>query len=93
MIGEFEKLRETGLTREELESAKKYLAGTIEIGLQSNSAQAAMYVLNEVIGAGYDSVDRLGDEIASVTAEEAFKVIQDYIDTSKYSLAVVTSGE
>jgi zinc protease len=92
LIHQFEKLREKGLSETELDSAKKHVIGTIEIGLQSNSSQAATYVMKEAIGAGYDSVDKLGDEIASVTTEEAMGVIESYIDTSRHSLAIVTSG-
>jgi zinc protease len=70
ILKELEKLRENGLTNEELRAAKKYLVGTLKIGLQTNGSQAMHMALDELYGLGYDHTQRFMEEVEGVTKED-----------------------
>jgi zinc protease len=55
---------------EELSRSKQWLLGSQIMRLQRNMAQAISYGANEVLGFGYDVVDRLPEIIQAVTGED-----------------------
>jgi len=57
-LKEVAEVREHGVTPDELDRAKKWMIGTYEIGLQSNSAYADKMMYNELIGIGYEETVR-----------------------------------
>jgi len=58
---------------EELERAKEWLIGSQIMQLQRNLSQAMIYGTYEVLGFGYDVVDRTPELIQGVTAEDIVK--------------------
>ncbi len=87
ILGEVAKLREEGVTDEELESAKKYLRGSYMIRLESNANQAYDFAYYECLGAGYDYPDRYLEGLLEVTKDDVMKAAGTYLD--KYALASV----
>jgi zinc protease len=77
------------VTEEELERAKKYLIGTYEISLQSNSAQAFDLGLNEAYGLGYNFYQHYPKEILKVATQDILKVAKKYIDLDRYVMAII----
>ena len=67
---ELEKVAAERVDEEELTRAKQWMLGTQIMQLQRNMAQAFSYGTNEVLGFGYDVVDRLPEIIQSVTRED-----------------------
>lgn len=61
------KVKEEGLTEEELEGAQKYLIGNFEIGLQTNGAQASHITFDELYGLGFDFIQKYPDYIQRVS--------------------------
>lgn len=86
---ELARLREEPISMAELEQAKKYLTGTYEISLQSNSAQAEQIAFNELYGLGYDNGPRYLAAINNITAEDLRRVAQTYFDDDAQTLVVV----
>lgn len=83
------RLARGGLTPAELERAKRYLVGSYEIGLQSNSAQATQMGLDELYGLGYNYGPRYVAAIEGVKAKDVAQVAQQYIKLDQYLQAEV----
>ncbi len=88
-LRELRKVREEGLTEDEVERAKRYLIGNFEIGLQTNRAQANQSSTDELYGLGFDHFRKYPEMIQKVTTEEVQRVARDYIDLENYALAII----
>lgn len=93
VLRELKKVKEEGLSGEEVERAKKYLIGNFEIGLQTNGAQAGQISADELYGLGYDHYRRYADEIRKVSKEEVHRVAKKYFTLDAYTLAIVRPPE
>lgn len=91
--GELRQLTQEKVAQEELWRAKRYLIGTYEIGLQTNSDQAFDLAHNERYGLGYDFGERYVKGIEAVSAEDILKVVKKYIQLDKYVLVTVGPEE
>ncbi len=89
VLRELKKVKEEGLTEEEVVRAKKYLIGNFEIGLQTNGAQANQVSLDELYGLGFDHYRKYPLEIEKVTREDVLRVARDYFNLDAYALAIV----
>jgi zinc protease len=89
ILRELKKVKEEGLTEEEVERAKKYLIGNFEIGLQTNGAQANQMSLDELYGLGFDHYQKYPQEIQKVTREDVNRVAQKYFILEAYAIAIV----
>jgi len=89
VLTELKKVKEKGLTEEEVERAKKYLIGNFEIGLQTNGAQANQMSLDELYGLGFDHYQTYPQEIQKVTREDVNRVAQKYFNLEAYAIAIV----
>jgi len=89
VLRELKKVKEEGLTGEEVDRAKKYLIGNFEIGLQTNSAQANQMSLDELYGLGFDHYEKYPREIEEVTKEDVDRVAKKYLNLESYAVAVI----
>ena len=89
VLRELKKVKEGGLTEDEVDRAKRYLIGNFEIGLQTNRAQANQSSTDELYGLGFDHFRKYPETIQKVTAEEVRRVARDYIDLENYALAII----
>ena len=89
VLRELKKVKDEGLTEEEVERAKKYLIGNFEIGLQTNGAQANQMSLDELYGFGFDHYQKYPQEIQRVTKEDVNRVAKKYFDLEAYVLAII----
>ncbi|PJB42771.1 MAG: hypothetical protein CO106_05510, partial [Deltaproteobacteria bacterium CG_4_9_14_3_um_filter_44_9] len=69
--------------------ARRYILGSFEIGLQTNSAKAATMAFGERYGLGFSNFMEYPGKISEVTADDVLRVARKYIDLNRYSLAVV----
>jgi len=90
---ELKKIKEEGLTEEEIERAKRYLIGNYEIGLQTNSAWANTLSLDELYSLGFDHYQRYISEIQKVTKDDIQKIVNKYFNLEGYSLAIIRPKE
>jgi zinc protease len=86
---ELARLREELVSPAELEQAQKYLTGSFEISLQSNSAQSEEMSFNELYGLGYEHGTRYLAAINAVTAEDIRRVARTYFEDNTDTLVVV----
>ena len=89
VLRELKKVRDRGLTEEEVDRAKKYLVGNFEIGLQTNGAQANQMSLDELYGLGFDHYQKYPQEIQKVTRDEVNRVAKKYLNVGTYVLAIL----
>ena len=89
VLRELKKVREEGLTEEEVDRAKKYLIGNFEIGLQTNGAQANQMSLDELYGLGFDHYQKYPQEIQKVTQEDVNRVAKKYFKLETYAIAII----
>jgi zinc protease len=89
VLRELGKVKQEGLTEDEVERAKRYLVGNFEIGLQTNRAQANTMSLDELYGTGYDHYQRYPEEIQKVSKEDVRRVAQKYFNFEAYALAII----
>jgi zinc protease len=89
VLRELRKVKEGGLTEEEVERGKKYLIGNFEIGLQTNGAQANQMSLDELYGLGFDHYQKYPQEIRRVSREDVNRVANRYFTLEAYTLAII----
>jgi zinc protease len=89
VLRELKKVREEGVTEEEVDRAKKYLIGNFEIGLQTNGAQANQMSLDELYGFGFDHYQKYPLEIQKVTKEDVNRVAKQYFNLESYVIAII----
>ncbi len=82
------RVREHGVTAQEVERAKHYVVGSYEIELQKNSALAAMLAFDERYGLGYQEVESYAQNILAVTPEMVQRIARTYL-TVDQSLVVI----
>lgn len=88
-LKEIEEVRAHGVTAEEFDRAKKWMIGTYEIRLQSNSAYADKMMYNELYGIGYEETFREPEKIEAVTLEEVNRVAAKVLHTDRHTIAVL----
>ena len=93
VLRELKKVKEEGLTAEEVERAKKYLVGNFEIGFQTNGAQANQMSLDELYGLGFDHYQRYPREIEKVKKEDVDRVARKYLNLESYVIAIVRPAQ
>jgi len=89
VLRELRKVKEEGLTEEEVERAKRYLIGNFEIGLQTNGAQANQFSLDELYGLGFDHYQRFPHEIQKVSKEDVHRVAEKYFKLEAHAMAII----
>ena len=83
------RVREGGVTTQEVERARRYLVGSYEIELQKNSALAAMLAFDERYGIGYQEADAYAQNILAVTPEMVQHVARTYLSVERSSVVIV----
>jgi zinc protease len=89
VLRELRKVKEEGLTEDEVERAKRYLIGNFEIGLQTNGSQANHMSLDELYGMGFDHFQEYPQEIQRISKEDVHRVAQKYFNLEAYTLAII----
>ncbi|MFQ6137079.1 MAG: M16 family metallopeptidase, partial [Candidatus Hydrothermarchaeales archaeon] len=77
---EFDSLKEELVTEEELERAKKRLAGNYVMRHESNKGQARYLAFFESLGVGYGYDERYIEEVEGVTQEDIQRVARKYFE-------------
>ena len=73
----------------ELDRARAHLIGTHAIGLQRNSARAAVYAFDECYGLGANASSQYAERISAVSAADVLSAAQRVLDPKAEVLALV----
>jgi zinc protease len=91
-VSEFARLSRDGLSQDELDRGRRYLAGMLEISMQRGATRAASYVFAEVAGMGYEHVDRLPDLVRGITNDDVVRVAGQYLTAEDGPASVILRG-
>ena len=92
VLAELARLRDELLPAAELEEARKYLLGSYDISLQTNTAQGDELAYNELYGLGIEGGDRYREAIARVTPAAVQAAARQYFTLNAYTLTIVGPG-
>jgi zinc protease len=86
---ELERIRDAGITAEELSRAQSYLVGSHQIAMQRRSAVANAIAYHEAYGLGWQSWAAYDDAIRAVTVEDVAAAAQAYLRPDRAITATV----
>ena len=89
LLREFEKIRNSDVTPEELGRAQRYLVGNYEIALQTNSAIAENMTFMELYGLGYLEGRKYADHVNAVNTSSVRAVADHFLTLDTRAEAVV----
>ena len=88
-VAEIRRIREQGVTEEELQSAKDYLIGSFPLRLDTNQRVAGFLSQAEFFGLGLDYPERYPELIHKVSRDDALRVARRYLQPEKLIIVVV----
>ncbi len=91
--GELSRLREEGITEDELRDAKTYINGAYPLRLDSNTSIARSLVAIQLEDLGIDYMDRRSSYIDAVTTEDIRRVVRRLIRPDELIIVVVGDPE
>jgi len=92
VLTELRRLRDEPISTTELEQARKFLLGSYEISLQTNTSQGDELTFNELYGLGIDGGDRYREALGQVTPAAVQAAARGYFNLNAYTLAIVGPG-
>ncbi len=91
-IYELERMRNLKASDKELSSAKNYLVGSFQLGLETQSGLATRLLEGEIYGLPEDYLEKYGDKILAVSADEVRNVVRKNVDLDNMVITVVGDG-
>ena len=85
---ELGKLRESGVTDQELADAKSYLTGSVPLALERNDGIVDLLMSIEYFKLGLDYLDRYPGLINAVTSEQVLEAARTHLDETKLAVGV-----
>ena len=89
VVRELQKIREQGVTDQELADAKAYLTGSFPLRLDTNAKLAGLISSVEYYKLGLDYADRYRTLIDGISKEDILRVARTYLKPDGYVLVVV----
>ena len=86
---ELRRITDEPVPAEELDRARAHLIGSHEIGLQRNSARAALLALDQCYGLGQENFLNFGARVRAVTAADVQRVARRLLQLDRAALAIV----
>jgi zinc protease len=90
---EWARLRDEGVTPEELENAKTYLTGAYPLRFDGNGTIASITVDMQMDGLPTDYIARRNDMVNAVTLDEINRVAREWLDPEALTFVVVGQPE
>lgn len=89
IIDELKKIKEHGVTAEELDYIKENFAGRLKLGLENSSKLAEFYGNQELFFGETSTPEELVEKYNAVTLQEVHEAAQEMIDFSKLSIGII----
>lgn len=90
---ELDRIRTTKVTDEEIKSAKNYLAGSFQLGLETHSGLAQRLLEAKLYNLPDNYLETYADKITAVTVDDVRKAAGRLIDANNLVIAVVGDGK
>lgn len=88
-VAEIRKIKQKGVSEEELSLAKQQITASVLLGLEDSAARAANLAQQEMIYGKQISVEETLRKLEAVTAEEVKKLAEDFFQTEKMALGAL----
>ena len=88
-VAEIRRIREQGVTEEELNEAKDYLIGSFPLRFDTNRKVAAFLSQVEFYGLGLDYPDKYPEIIKKIKREDVLRAAKEYLHPEKLIVVVV----
>jgi len=92
LLEEIDRLRTRLVSYDELVRAKRYHLGLFDIRLQSNSSIASQLAYHEIMGNGYNFIDKYSERIKLITRQKVKRSAEKYLKPQSYAIAILTPG-
>lgn len=89
ILSEFKSLKETPVSKAELDKVKNHLSGGIILGLETSNKLASFYGGQEIIEKHILTPEEIIQKLNAVTPEEVMEVANDIFTNEKLNLAVL----
>lgn len=89
VMEEIRRIRESGVTEEELERAKSYAEGKMAISLESSSALADFIAIQEITTGRILTPKEKFDKINAVTGQDIMRIARGIFASDKLNLAII----
>lgn len=93
IIKEIKRIRDEGVTEEELSDAKGYLTGSFPLRIDTNAEVANFLTLIEFYSLGLDYPEKYKALINGITKEDIQRVAKKYLDPENFILVIVAKQE
>lgn len=93
ILHEVQRLRDGTITEEEVGRAKRYLAGSHDIGLQTNASRAISVGLDELYQLGYKRGLEYSERIGAITLQQVQDVVDKYLNPDKMLVSIIKPKE
>lgn len=90
---EWKRIRENGVTQEELDDAKTYLTGAYPLRFDGNATIANIAVGMQMDGLGTDYIANRNDMVNAVSLEDINRVAREWLDPEKLTFVVTGQPE
>lgn len=90
---EWARMRDSGITHEELDDAKRYLTGSWPLSFDNTGQMARRLVGMQYSELGIDYLDRRNDFIEAVQLDDVNRVARQILDPKKFTVVVVGKPE
>ena len=89
MLGEFQRMRDTPVSDDDLRNAKNYLTGLFSLSLATQGGIADELLTMKLAGLGADYLKNYRDRIEAVTAADVQRVAQKYVHADDATIVIV----
>ncbi|MDO8510350.1 MAG: pitrilysin family protein, partial [bacterium] len=89
LLGEFRRLKEEKVTPSELQKAKDYFTGTMDLNLESSDSLAEFYGYQEVLKKPLESPADIASAVKEVSAEDIARVATLIFTNERLNLALI----
>lgn len=89
---EYGRLAREGLTTEEMESGRQQLKGQVMLSLESPQSRMARLATPVLQGEDYRPVDRVVEEISSVTRDDVMALCREFFDPARQTIVRLGPG-
>jgi zinc protease len=88
LVSQMKRVKETGVTDEEVKEAIDYIAGSFPVRLEKNSSLAMTLHNAEFYGLGMDYVRKYQSIYRSITVDQVNAAVKKYLHPDKYTLVI-----
>jgi zinc protease len=90
LIEEIERVRESGITEEELEWARSYFTGSLPLSFQTNDQIASLVLVQELFGLPHEYWIQEIEQVRTCSLAEVNRCARTYLETDRFAIVVLS---